>query len=50
MNGPLAGRASDMFAYTWAPDSRHILTVVSADTAPFQTLWSVPLEGGARGR
>ena len=37
----------NQFAYTWAPDSRHILTVVSAVTAPFQTLWSVPLDGGA---
>ena len=38
---------SSQFAYTWAPYSRHIFTVVSAVTAPFQTLWSVPLDGGA---
>ena len=47
MTGPLAGKASDAFAYAWAPDSRHVVIVVSADTAPFQTMWSVPLDGGA---
>ena len=46
MTGPLAGKAADAFAYTWAPDSRHLLIVVSNDTMPRQTLWSVPLEGG----
>jgi Tol biopolymer transport system component/tRNA A-37 threonylcarbamoyl transferase component Bud32 len=46
MTGPLAGTASDPFAFTWARDSRHIIIVVSSDTAPFQTMWSVPLDGG----
>ena len=46
MTGPLAGMANDYFAYVWAPDSRHIITVTSADSAPYQTLWSVPLDGG----
>jgi serine/threonine-protein kinase len=47
MNGPLAGRVSDPFTQAWSPDGRHLLTVVSSDTAPFQILWSVPLDGGA---
>jgi len=46
MTGPLAGRVSDFYAYSWDPDSRHIFTLVSSDTVPFQTLWSVPIEGG----
>ena len=46
MTGPLAGKASDAFAYAWAPDSRHLIIVVSADSAPFQTMWLVPLDGG----
>jgi hypothetical protein len=46
MIGPLAGRTADAFAYTWTADSRHILAVVSADTVPFQTMWSVPVDGG----
>ena len=45
MKGPLAGRQSDAFAYAWAADSRHVYTVVSSDTVPFQTMWSVPLDG-----
>jgi Tol biopolymer transport system component/tRNA A-37 threonylcarbamoyl transferase component Bud32 len=45
MTGPLAGKASDPFAYAWGPDSRHVFIVVPSDTAPFQTLWSVPLDG-----
>ena len=44
MKGPLAGRRSDAFAYAWARDSRHVYTVVSSDTVPFQTMWSVPLD------
>jgi len=47
MTGPIAGRVSDFFAYSWDPDSRHIFTLVSSDTAPFQALWSVPIDGGA---
>ncbi|HUR94253.1 MAG TPA: protein kinase [Gemmatimonadales bacterium] len=47
MTGPIARRQSDAFAYTWAPDSRHVFTVVSNDTVPFQTMWSVPIDGGA---
>jgi TolB protein len=47
MTGPIAGRRSDAFAYAWAPDSRHVYAIVSADTVPFQTLWSVPIDGGA---
>ncbi|MFL5494926.1 MAG: protein kinase domain-containing protein [Gemmatimonadales bacterium] len=45
MKGPLAGRRSDAFVYNWAPDSRHVYTIVSRDTVPFQTMWSVPLDG-----
>ena len=45
MTGPLAGKQSDAFAYAWAPDGRNLYTVVSADTVPFQTLWSVPIDG-----
>ncbi len=45
MTGPLAGRQADAFAYTWAPDGRHVYAVVSGDTIPYQTLWSVPLDG-----
>jgi Tol biopolymer transport system component len=45
MKGPLAGRLSDAFAYAWARDSRHVLTIISSDTVPFQTMWSVPLDG-----
>ena len=47
MTGPLAGRTIDAFAYTWAPDSRHVFTVVSSDTVPYQTMWSVPIDGSA---
>jgi Tol biopolymer transport system component len=47
MTGPLTGKAADAFAYIWAPDSRHVVIVVSADSTPFQTMWSVPLDGGA---
>ncbi len=47
MTGSIAGRQSDAFASTWAPDSRHVYTVVSTDTMPFQTMWSVPIDGGA---
>jgi hypothetical protein len=46
MTGRIAGRRSDAFAFAWAPDSRHVLTVVSTDTVPYQTMWSVPLDGG----
>jgi Tol biopolymer transport system component len=45
MTGPLAGRSHDYFAFAWAPDSRHLLTTTSADTVPYQTLWSVPIDG-----
>jgi hypothetical protein len=45
MTGPLAGRSHDYFAFNWAPDSRHILTTTSADSVPYLTLWSVPLDG-----
>ena len=47
MTGLLTGKASDAFAYTWAPDSRHVFAVVSSDTVPYQTMWSVPLDGSA---
>ena len=47
MTGPLAGKASDPFAYAWGPDSRHVFIVVPSDTAPFQTLWSVPIDGAS---
>jgi eukaryotic-like serine/threonine-protein kinase len=46
LTGPIAGRVPDFFAYAWAPDSRHVFTLVSSDTVPYQTLWSVPREGG----
>jgi Tol biopolymer transport system component len=45
--GPLAGKSSDNFAYTWSPDSRSIFTVVSSDSMPFQTMWSAPIDGGS---
>jgi eukaryotic-like serine/threonine-protein kinase len=47
MTGPLAGKSSDPFAYAWGPDGRHVCIVVPSDTAPFQTLWSVPLDGAS---
>jgi serine/threonine-protein kinase len=46
MTGPIAGRGSDLFAYTWAPDSRRIIMVTSSDAPPYQTLWAVPIDGG----
>jgi Tol biopolymer transport system component len=46
MTGPLAGRRSDAFAFSWAPDSRRVYIIVPADTVPFQTMWSVPIDGG----
>ncbi|HET9727281.1 MAG TPA: hypothetical protein VFP28_10230, partial [Gemmatimonadales bacterium] len=45
MTGALSGLINDRFAYTWAPDSRHIITVTSSDTVPYQVLWSVPVDG-----
>ncbi len=45
MTGPLAGRVPESFAYTWAPDSRHVYTLISADTVPYQTLWSISIDG-----
>jgi serine/threonine-protein kinase len=47
MTGPLAGKTSDLYGFAWAPDSRHALLVVSSDTVPYQTMWSVPIDGGA---
>jgi Tol biopolymer transport system component len=45
MTGPLAGRTIDAFSIAWAPDSREVLTVVSSDTVPYQTMWGVPIDG-----
>ena len=47
MLGPLAGRTADAFAFAWAPDGRHVYLVISSETPPFQTLWSVPVDSGA---
>jgi eukaryotic-like serine/threonine-protein kinase len=46
MTGPLAGRLPDFFGNAWAPDSRALFVLTSSDTVPYQTLWSVPLDGG----
>jgi hypothetical protein len=43
--GVVASKTSDPFAYAWGPDGRHVFIVVPSDRAPFQTLWSVPLDG-----
>ena len=47
MTGPLAGRSADAFAFAWAPDSRQVYAVVSSERPPFQTLWSVSIDGAA---
>ena len=47
MTGRLTGRTSDFFAFTWTADSRHVLVIVSNDTLPYQTMWSVPIGGDA---
>jgi TolB protein len=47
MTGQLTGKVSDFFAFTWMPDSRRILVVVSADSMPYQAVWSVPIDGGS---
>jgi eukaryotic-like serine/threonine-protein kinase len=44
--GPLAGKQVEAYAYSWAPDGRHAFMVFSSDTAPYQTLWSVPVDSG----
>jgi eukaryotic-like serine/threonine-protein kinase len=45
MTGPLAGKEVEPFAFAWGPDGRQAVVVVPSDTAPFQALWSVPLDG-----
>jgi serine/threonine-protein kinase len=45
LTGPLTGKAIDAFAFTWAPDSRSLYTVVGNSTIPYQVLWSVPIDG-----
>lgn len=50
LTGPLAWKQMDAYAYAWAPDSRHAYMVFSSDAAPYQTLWSVPVDSGRRPR